>query len=110
MKESKLRAIFLAAAAAVLAVPAISHSGDKSDLEGVSVKVSYADLNLEKQEGARALYRRLQKASRQACDYENLRMAGSLKRMMDTRQCYEDSLSIAVEELDNPLVTEIHNG
>ena len=65
MKESKLAGSLLAAIIVVaLGAPAIASADAKSDLQGVSVKVSYADLNLEKQEGAKALYRRLQQASR----------------------------------------------
>ena len=55
MKESKLAGSLLAAIIVVaLGAPAIASADAKSDLQGVSVKVSYADLNLEKQEGAKA--------------------------------------------------------
>jgi len=92
-----------------LGAPAIASADAKSDLKGVSVKVSYADLNLEKQEGANALYRRLQQASKQACGYRGLKISGSLKQMVESQQCYHQALSVAVEDLDNKLVTEIHN-
>ena len=110
MRESKLhRGLLASVIIVVLAAPAIASADAKSDLQGVSVKVSYADLNVEKQAGAKALYRRLQQASRQACDYQSLRDAGSLRRAMLTKKCYRESLSSAVEELDNDLVSQIHN-
>ena len=85
MKESKLIKGLLATIIVVaLGAPAIASADAKSDLAGVSVKVSYADLNLEKQEGAKALYRRLQQASRQACDVRGFQNAGSAKRIADT--------------------------
>jgi UrcA family protein len=110
MKESKLYKGLLATIVVVaLGAPAIASADAKSNFQGVSVKVSYADLNLEKQEGAKALYRRLQQASKQACDVRTLREEGSVKRLGEARQCYNTALSKAVEELDNDLVTQIHS-
>ena len=72
MKESKLFKSLLAAIVVVaLSAPTIASADGKNELKGVSVKVSYADLNLEKQEGAKALYRRLQQASKRACDVDD---------------------------------------
>lgn len=111
MKKSKLYSSLLASIVAVaLGAPAIASADAKSELQGVSVKVSYADLNLGKQEGAKTLYRRLQQAAKQACDVGSLREEGSVKRLTEARQCYRDSLSDAVEELDNEYLTQIHNG
>ena len=110
MKESNyVRNILLAAAIIVLSIPAIASVGDKNELKGVSVKVSYADLNLEKEEGAKILYRRLKRASKHVCDVSNLYIAGSLNRIAVTRRCYREALSTAVEKIDNELVTNIHN-
>ena len=110
MKESKLfRSLLAAIVVVALGVPAIASAGDKNELKGVSVKVSYADLNLEKEEGAQALYRRLQQASKQACDFHGFINAGSVKRLAETRRCYREALSAAVEQIDNELVTNIHN-
>jgi UrcA family protein len=110
MKESKLYKSLLATIVVVaLGAPAIASADAKSELQGKSVKVSYADLNLEKQEGAKTLYRRLQIASKQACNVGSLRTEGSVKRLGEARQCYNDALSKAVEEIDNELVTQIHS-
>jgi UrcA family protein len=110
MKESKLYRNLLAAIVVVaLGAPAIAAADTKSELQGVSVKVSYADLNLGKQEGAKTLYRRLQQAAKRACDVGSLREEGSVKRLTEARACYSDALSKAVEELDNELLTQIHN-
>ncbi len=109
MKESKLYKGLMATIIVVaLGAPAIASADAKSELQGVSVKVSYADLNLEKQEGAKALYRRLQQASRQACDVRGLDTEWT-KNMRDGRQCYQQALSEAVAEVDNELLSQIHN-
>jgi UrcA family protein len=110
MKESKIYKSLLATIVVVaLGAPAIASADATSELQGKSVKVSYADLNMGKQEGAKTLYRRLQQASKQACDVRSLQQEGSLKRLGEAKQCYNDALSEAVEELDNELLTKIHN-
>ena len=92
-----------------LGIPVIASADDKSELQGKSLKVSYADLNLQKQEGAKVLYRRLELASKQVCDLNRAQDEGSAKRMSDARQCYKLALTAAVEEIDNELLTQIHN-
>jgi len=110
MKESKLfKGLLATIIAIVLGAPTIASADAKSGLQGISVKVSYGDLNLEKQEGAKALYRRLQQASKRACDVRGLTVEGSLKRVTEARQCYREALSAAVDKIDNELVTQIHN-
>jgi len=110
MKESKLgRSLLTAIIVVILSAPTIALADAKSGVKDVSVKVSYADLDLEKQGGAKALYRRLQQASRQACDVRGLNVEGSLKRTSEARRCYRDALSAAVEKIDSDLMTQIHN-
>ncbi len=110
MKESKMfRSLLAIIIVVALSAPTFASTGTKSDLKGVSVRVSYADLNLEKLAGAKALYRRLQQASKQACGDRGLRIAGSVKQMAATRRCYHEALSVAVEKVDNELLTQIHN-
>ena len=110
MKESKLfKGLLATIIAIVLGAPTIESADAKSGLQGISVKVSYGDLNLEKQEGAKALYRRLQQASKRACDVRGLTVEGSLKRVTEARQCYREALSAAVDKIDNEQVTQIHN-
>ena len=110
MKESKLFKSLLAVfIVVVLGAPPIASADAGSGLKGVSVKVSYADLKLETKEGANALYWRLKQASKQACGVRGLKVEGSLKRTREARQCYREALSLAVEQIDNELVTQIHN-
>ena len=110
MKESKLfKGLLATIIAIVLGAPTIAFADAKSGLQGKSVKVSYADLKLETKEGANALYRRLKQASKQVCDVRGLTVEGSLKRIREARQCYRETLSAAVEKVDNEQVTQIHN-
>jgi UrcA family protein len=110
MKKSKLfKSLLAAIIVVILSAPTIASADANSGLQGVSLKVSYADLNLEKQKGAKALYRRLQQASKQACDVRGLNVEGSLKQATEARQCYREALSAAVEKIDSDLVTQIHS-
>jgi UrcA family protein len=109
MKDSKLcKSLLTIAVIVALGVPTIASAGDRSDLKGVSVKVSYADLNAETKKDALLLYRRLKQASKQVCDYRCFSIAGSAKRMLEVDQCYREALSAAVRQVDNELVTNIH--
>jgi UrcA family protein len=104
MKKSKLVTSFLATIVFVaLGAPAVASVGSES------IKVSYADLNLEKEADALSLYRRLKQASKQACDYRGLNIARSIDRITETRQCYQSALAAAVEQIDNEMVTKLHN-
>jgi len=110
MKKSKMFKSLLATIIVItLSAPAIALADAKSELKGKSVKVSFADLDLNKQEGAKTLYRRLQRASKQVCGLRGLRKMGAVKQISETRQCYSEVLTGAVEKIDNRLVTQIHN-
>ena len=110
MKESKLFKSLLATIFVVaLGAPAIASAGNMNEVEDVLIRVSYADLNVEKERGAQTLYRRLKQASKKVCDYRGLNITGSVGRLMETRRCYREALSAAVEKIDNEMVTNLHN-
>jgi UrcA family protein len=109
MKESKImRRLFATVAIIALSVPAIVSASPGGELQGKAVKVTYADLNLEKEAGARVLYRRLQKASKEVCGVESLKNAVSLAIHVEMKSCYNRSLAAAVEEIDSEELTRIH--
>jgi len=64
----------------------------------------------------RVLYRRLQRASSKLCSATPPQVAGSLPIMyqlsdgVETRQCYREALSNAVDKFDNEDLTRIHAG
>jgi UrcA family protein len=67
--------------------------------------VSFADLNLMRQEGADTLYVRLKAASRDVCQPEARRDPG---QRLQYRQCQSGALDRAVAELGHPLVIREH--
>ncbi len=69
MKESKLfKSLVATFVVIVLSGPAVVQAaGTPSNFEDARAIVSYADLNLENEEGVRELYQRLQYASKEIC-------------------------------------------
>lgn len=69
-------------------------------------KVSYADLNLDTEAGAKVLYSRLRQAAGEICtSFENtdavLRASWSA--------CYRNAMNSAVASVNKPTVTALHN-
>ena len=114
MKESKLFKKFVVTfVVTVLGGPAVVLANPISYIEVGKASVSYADLNLESEEGVRVLYRRLKRASNNLCSDTPLKIAGSLPNIYygrETRQCYREALSNAVARFDNEDLTRIHAG
>ncbi len=111
MKESKVfKSLVATFIVIVLGGPAVVLASTSSHLETNKATVSYADLNLENEQGVRVLYRRLQRASREVCGVTSLQIVGSLNFLSKTKQCYRKSLSNAVDDIDNDDLTRIHAG
>jgi len=106
--SKSFKSLFVTTIVFALGAPAIASAAPQSDLAGTAVKVSYADLNLQKSAGAEVLYRRLQNAAKQACDVRSLQVEGSLRNFAATRSCYRNSLDAAVAKVDNAKVSSIH--
>ncbi len=100
MKESKLfKSLVATFVVIVLSGPAVVLADTHSNfVEGPKSTVSYADLNLESEEGVRVLYRRLQRALSDVCSPN------------ETRTCYRRTLSNAVDKFDDEDLTRIHAG
>ncbi len=115
MKESKLfKKLAATFVVIVLGGPAVVLAGTPSYIEDAKATVSYADLNLENEEGVRVLYQRLQHASKEVCGVASLKIPQSIlaksSRRRATRQCYRESLSNAIDKFDNEDLTRTHAG
>ena len=71
-----------------------------------SVTVSFRDLDLSTQQGARTLYGRIQSAARQVCGHAG----ADLIEQSIWRSCYRNTVSDAVGKVNNPLLTAVHSG
>ena len=102
------RSTVLTLAVVMIGLPLTATAAAPSQFEKVSVKVNYQDLNIESYSGASKLYKRLQRASRTACDVQSLRVAGSVRRHAAASRCYRDALDAAVRSVDSDALDEIH--
>jgi UrcA family protein len=108
MKESKIvKGVIATVAVIAFSLPAIASA---AELKGRSEKVSYTDLNVEKESGATALYRRLQLASKRVCGVESIKNAGGIRAVSEQRRCFRDTMDQAVAEINNATLTNIHEG
>ncbi|MEO1203737.1 MAG: UrcA family protein [Pseudomonadota bacterium] len=95
-----------ALALAVIAVPAATAS--PSSVDAARISVSFADLNIDSEAGARALYSRLQQASASVCNKDSLRELGSLAAHAKAEACYDETLDEAVAEVGSKTLSKIH--
>ncbi len=77
------------------------------DSDQVSIKVSYADLNLDSRAGAEALLRRVGQAAESVC---GSRPSDHLDDLMIYRACVRGVADRAVANLGHPLVSALNAG
>ena len=108
MKESKIvKGVVATIAVVAFSLPAVASA---EEFKGRAEKVTYSDLNVQKEEGAASLYRRLQHASKRVCGVESIMNAGGVRAISMAQRCYRDTLDAAVAKIDNATLTEIHEG
>ena len=110
MMSRKLRMQIAILATIGLTIPTIGLAAAPSHIDDISVTVSYADLNINREAGAKVLYARLQRASERVCDIGPFFGLGSVAAKADAKACYEEALTTAVEEIDSDALGRIHNG
>ena len=98
-----------AVALVAMAVPTAAYSAAPSQFEDVSVIVSYSDLDIHSEAGAKELYVRLKRASKQACNVD-FYMQSALGDLSKAKACYRDALDKAVASVDSDSLTDIHSG
>jgi len=109
MKTSNLiNSVVATFVVAAIGGPAIAFGSD--NIEGKSVKVSYADLDIDRKAGAKKLYRRLQLASKEVCGVESLQNAGTAAAVSTQKRCYRKALGEAVARVDSEELSKLHEG
>ena len=99
--RSAFRAVALSCVACVLG-SAQALAGD--DTQQRTLKVSYADLNLNSENGAATLYQRIRGAAHLVCGMEG----HALVEHISWQKCYDGALGDAVTKVNNPLVTAVY--
>ena len=93
-----------------MAVPATSLAAALSQMDKETVQVSYADLNIQSEAGAKVLYTRLKRASQEVCGIQAHVINGSLAATLRARTCFRETLEASVEKIDSDALAEIHAG
>lgn len=96
--------------ALALGAPSIAAAETDAGLKGTAKKVSYSDLNLDREEGAAVLYQRLKMAARQVCNVRTLTVKGSIQEVAIKNVCYHETLDAAVSQVNNQHVNKLHAG
>jgi len=97
-----LRAVALSCVAGVLGSAQALAADEYTQQQ--SLKVSYADLNLNSMKGATMLYQRIQGAAHLVCGMEGR----SLVEQITWQKCYDGALGNAVTKVNNSLVTAVY--
>jgi len=106
MKKATAKGLALAALIAGLAI-GLAGSPALAERETCSFTVSYADLNLESEAGAKALFYRIRAASRDACEAWPTNHRGSLQVARAAKECYRTTLRKAVDQLGIDLASKL---
>ena len=96
--------------ALAIALPAIGSAAAAVEIDDALVRVSYADLNIQSEAGARVLYSRLKHASEMVCDVGSFSEHGSVERARTAKECYQAALSKFVDNIDSDELKKIHAG
>ena len=99
---SVILATFIALAGTAASGTVVAHPDDQV----LSKTVTYDDLNLESEKGAKVLYARLRHAAQDVCSPFESR---ELSRKQIWHTCVDNALASAVRQLNNPRVTALHN-
>ncbi len=91
-----------------LGTPLVASGATPAEDEARSVKVNFADLDIENKAGARVLYARLQQASKQACNVSPYTQDRSLGSLAESKACYKGTLEKAVSKIDSRALSELH--
>jgi UrcA family protein len=102
-----LKAKFHIALAAIACGIALTTSAtaDQRNGEPLTKVVSYADLNLNSEAGARTLHGRLRMAATHVCSPFR---GNSLRENMKWRECFDSALARSIADVDQPMLTAYH--
>jgi UrcA family protein len=104
IRRFRLYAALAAAMSCGIALTTTATAGAR-DGEALTKIVSYADLNLNSEPGARTLYGRLRMAATQVCVPFK---GGTLRQQTQWRQCFGLAIARSVKAIDQPMLTAYH--
>ena len=108
MKSSVIKAATAIVLGAGLFASAVA--APPSLYEEVAIKVNYSDLNIHNEAGAKVLYKRLKDATEEACGMDDYGRVRHLATYSTARECFNTTLTNAVEKIDSDALKDIHAG
>ena len=103
IRKILLSAVAVAVMTSPLLAAASSHNDSVSDDQN-----THDNPELMTTESQKRLYKELKYKSRKICGPTGVGAAGSLERAISNKECYEDTLAVAVLRLDTPAITALH--
>ena len=73
-----------------------------------SISVTFDKRDLKTSHGVKNIYVQMQNAARDLCESNNFRSANTMSSRRGNAECYEGTLTAAVERLDIPEITALH--
>lgn len=106
MNAMRVKSVVASGAAVMLGLFAAGAPAAPFESDALSIEVSFADLDLSRQEGAEALYARIRAAARTVC--EPLYDSRSLQLAARHRRCIDEAVAGAVKQVDRATLTAVH--
>lgn len=103
LRNSVVSLVAVAAFSFPLILPAAANSENHATRSLLN-----SEWQAEVQNDADAVYGKLKAESREVCGSSERRITGGLRQSQKVEQCYEGTLTAAVQRLDDPEVTELH--
>lgn len=95
--------LFAVAAVSAMALPSLAAASTSN------ISVAFDKTELNSAQGQERLYEKMKSASRKLCGSANIQVTGSVSKSVGNEQCYEGTLTAAVQRLDNDSITALHS-
>ena len=74
-----------------------------------NISVAFGKTELDSTQGQERVYAKMKNVSRKLCGSSNIQVTGSLSTSTANDECFEGTLTAAVQRLDNPAITALHS-
>ena len=100
--KSIKQALVSAIAVSLITLPLLASAAENKS------GIFYSPQSLNNTTDQEVMYAKLKNASRNICGSSNLQVTGSVERVIGNDECYEGTLTAAVERLGNSEVSALH--
>ena len=73
------------------------------------ISIAFDPTELNSAQGQERLYKKMKIASRKLCGSSNIQVTGSLRNSVGNSECYDGTLTAAVQRLDDDSITALHS-